>query len=313
MTFRRGQLHYFVVIAEEGQMTRAAKRLQVAQPALSQAIAQLEAEVGVKLLERHARGVTLTAAGATFYEKARQADEAAEQAAQTARTLARGQHGTIEFGFVGSPPGLDSPAALAAFGRSHPEIDLRYRALPFPTRSTSSWLADVDVAVCHLPPEDPAVWVVPLRSEPRTLLTSRGNPLATRDSVEVHELLDQTFVGLDPSVDPEWAGYWSLDDYRGGPPLSRTPDQAANPQEVLAALAVREALTTVPSSVARVIVDHLTGLASVPILDAGPTTIALVGHVELRNPLVRALVSFARGGSQREPPVSRRQDGAAPR
>src|SRR5258707_982625 len=60
------QLHYFVVVVEEGQMTRAAARLHIAQPALSQAIGKLEIEIGVKLLERHSRGVITTEAGATF-------------------------------------------------------------------------------------------------------------------------------------------------------------------------------------------------------------------------------------------------------
>ena len=63
MTFRRGHLDYFVAVAEEGQITRAAVRLHVAQPALSQAMAQLESELGVMLLTRHSRGVTLTPGG----------------------------------------------------------------------------------------------------------------------------------------------------------------------------------------------------------------------------------------------------------
>jgi DNA-binding transcriptional LysR family regulator len=314
MTFRRGQLHYFVVIADEGQMTRAAKRLDVAQPALSQAIAQLEAEVGVKLLERHARGVTLTAAGAAFYEKAKRADEAAEDAARTARSLARGQDGTIEFGFVGSPPGLDSPQALEAFGRAYPEIDLRYRALSFPSRSTSSWMAEVDVAVCHRPPPDAAVREHVLRSEPRVLLTASRNPVGALAAVRVAGLLDELFIGLSPAVDPSWAGFWSLDDHRGGPPARSTDDRASDPQEVLAALAMGEAITTVPASVARVIVSHPMGmLVSVPILDAGPAAIVLVGHSERRNPLVTSLLRFAQGGAQPPTPDGGTQDGAAPR
>src|SRR5258708_26154829 len=64
------QLHYFVVVVEEGQMTRAAARLHIAQPALSQAIGKLEIELGVKLLERHSRGVITTEAGEAFLQEA---------------------------------------------------------------------------------------------------------------------------------------------------------------------------------------------------------------------------------------------------
>src|SRR5437763_1477610 len=67
------QLHYFVVVVEEGQMTSAASRLHIAQPALSQAIAKLEADLGVKLFERHSRGVIPTEAGAAFFERASRA------------------------------------------------------------------------------------------------------------------------------------------------------------------------------------------------------------------------------------------------
>src|SRR5205823_11580748 len=87
--FKRGQLRYFVTVADEGQMTRAARKLHVAQPALSHAIAQLEAELGIELLQRHARGVSLTPAGEAFLVKARTALAAGTEAEQTAKSLAR--------------------------------------------------------------------------------------------------------------------------------------------------------------------------------------------------------------------------------
>lgn len=292
--FRRGQLDYFVAVVEEGQFTRAASRLHVAQPALSKAIAQLETDLGVKLLERHARGVTLTAAGERFYEKARAAVAASSDAMQTAESLTRVQEGVIEFGFIGAPPGLDSPEPLEAFKQAHPQIDIRYRELQFPSASTASWLTEVDLAVCHVPPPDPGVWTQPLRREPRVVLAPSRHPLAARRELCLEEVLDESFISMHPSVEPGWAGFWSLDDHRGGPPCSSTADHAASPQEVLAALAVRDAITTVPASVGAILSNVLSGVVAVALTDAAPAAIMLVGRHDRRSPLVMTLLAFAR-------------------
>jgi len=292
--FRRGHLRYFVVVAEEGQMTRAAARLHIAQPALSNAISQLESDIGFPLLERHARGVTLTPAGEVFLQKARVAVRAYEDAAIAGRSLARAARDTIEFGFVGAPPGLDSPGPMSRFAREHPEIDIRYRELPFPGPSSTLWLSEVDVAVSHLPPADENVWTQLVRVEPRAVLAPSGHPLAERSKLTVAEVIDETFIGYHPGVEPGWAGFWSLDDHRGGPPSRVTADQVAAPQEVLAALAVRSAITTVPASSAALLVSARTGIAAIPLTDAAPTRFVLAGRRNRRNPSVEAFVAFVR-------------------
>ena len=294
MPFKRNHLRYFVTVAEERQMTRAAAKLQIAQPALSHAIAGLESELGFQVFERHARGVTLTAAGETFLEKARQVIAAETDAGYASQSLARAAQGTIEFGFVGSPPGLDSPGPLEVFAETYPEIDVRYRELPFPSVPTSSWLSEVDVAVCHLPPADPDAWAQALRREPRAVLAPKRHPLAQRAELTVAEVLDETFIGFHPSIEPAWAGFWSLDDHRGGSPRRVTADRAVSVQEILASLAVRRAITTVPASVARVIPNLLTGVVAIPLRDAEPSSIMLVGPKDRRNPLVASLLAFAR-------------------
>lgn len=293
MELRRGHLLYFVTVAEEGQITRAARKLHLAQPALSQAIAQLETDLGVELLHRHARGVTLTPAGHAFLAKARVALAAWSDAVASARSLAGALPGTIEFGFMGSPPGLDSPGPLEAFAVGHPHIDIRYRELAFPTAPTAAWLAGVDIAVCHRPLVEPGTWSRLLRREDRVVLAPRRHPLAQRAELAVADVLDETFIGLHDAVEPGWAGFWSLDEERGGPPRRITPDQAANPQEVLASLAMRNAIMTVPATVSRRLESMPSEIVAIPLRDASPATIVLVGREDRRTPQVTALLAFA--------------------
>jgi len=294
MEFRRGHLLYFVTVAEEGQITRAAQKLHLTQPALSRAIAELESKIGTDLVERHARGITLTPAGEAFLVKARAAVSAWTDAVATAQSLATVEPAAIEFGFLGVPPGLDSPGPFEDFARAHPEIELRFRELAFPRAPTKSWLADVDVAACHAPPLDAGVWGQVVRYEPRVVLAPTRHPLAQRAELELADVLDETFIGLHASVEPTWAGFWSLDDHRGAPPNHVTPDRADNPQEVLASLAVRRAITTVPASVAQMLSTVLSGVVAIPLRDADPSAIMLVGHEDARNAHVAALRAFAR-------------------
>src|SRR6201985_3826040 len=94
-------LRYFVAVAEEGSLTHAAeRRLHTAQPSLSRQIRELELEVGVKLLERGARGIELTAAGRTFLDHARLALLQVEAAGEAARRAAQAQKAAFTIGFL---------------------------------------------------------------------------------------------------------------------------------------------------------------------------------------------------------------------
>ncbi len=302
MPFKRGHLRYFVTAAEEGQMTRAAAKLDIAQPALSQAIAQLESELGIELLERHARGVTLTPAGEVFLPKARIALAAAADAALLAESLARGTQGALEFGFLGAPPNLHTPDLFDALAEKHADVAINYRELQFPASAPASWLADVDVALSQRPPADPNVWTCFLRSEPRLVVAPKSHRLAARGELSVAEVLDETFIGFHDSVEPWWAGFWSLNDYRGGPPLHVTADRASNSQELFTMIAAaRGALAVVPACHAALIVRALSGVAVIPLRDADPSVLALSGRLDHRSSPVEALIAVAeelrQGGS----------------
>lgn len=292
MPFRRDHLLYFVTVAEEGQITRAARKLYIAQPALSQAMAQLESELGIELLERHARGVTLTRAGEAWLVKARVALAAEDEAAQTAQWLARAARGAMEVGFVGPPPTLTAPELFAAFAESHPDAEVSFRDLPFPCGATFSWIEEVDVAFCHLPTVDPGVDVQAVRLEPRAMVAHENHPLARRTELAVAQVLDETFLSYHPDVQPTWAGFHSLDDQRGGPPRATTVDRAATTMQMGGIMASGRAITTLPLCDAK-LAQQVLPVVAIPLSDAHPAVLSLVWRQENHNPLVHALATFA--------------------
>ncbi|QEH33003.1 Hca operon transcriptional activator [Aquisphaera giovannonii] len=119
-------IRYFLAVAEEGNFTRAAARLGIGQPPLSQQIKDLEREVGVRLFHRVPRGAELTAAGLSFLASVRDLPGRAEDAIRTARRADRGEIGNLTLGVTGSValnPRI--PAIIRAFRRAYPHVELR--------------------------------------------------------------------------------------------------------------------------------------------------------------------------------------------
>jgi DNA-binding transcriptional LysR family regulator len=117
-----GHLRYFAAVAEFRNVTRAARRLHVAQPALSRQIQDLEEELGVKLLERSTRGIKLTEAGKFFADEAGAVLARADEAVQAVRALARDEIGELRVGYAPSPTSEILPSALAAFQKAAPGV-----------------------------------------------------------------------------------------------------------------------------------------------------------------------------------------------
>lgn len=118
-------LRYFVAVAEEGHITRAAERLGLQQPPLSQQIQALERELDVQLFRRKPRGVELTDAGRALFADARAILAHVDQAGATAKRTARGEQGRISVGFTSSAPFHPFvPRAIRAFRETFPQVSL---------------------------------------------------------------------------------------------------------------------------------------------------------------------------------------------
>jgi len=303
MSLKTDQLRYFVAVAEEGQITRAAKKLYIAQPALSQAIAQLESELGLQLLERHARGVRLTPAGEAFLEKARAVVATERDVTLTAQSLARAARGVLEVGFIGPPPPLVASDLFSTFAAEEPDCEVTFRELPFPCGDTGSWLGSVDVALCQTPALEEGIGAFPVRVEPRALVVSGSHRLAGRDEVLVEQALNETFISYRDDVQPAWAGFHSLDDHRGGPPALVTADQVATSLEMLGCLVTPgDAVTTLPLTDARLIEEAIPTVRAVPLADANPASVSLVWAHDGCHPRLQALIDSAAAATGREAP-----------
>ena len=119
-------LRYFIAVAEEGHVTRAASRLGIQQPPLSQQIKALERELDVQLLRRKARGIELTEAGRVYFESARAILGQLGHAAETSRRTARGEQGRICIGITPTSPFHPFlPRVIRAFRDTYPQVSVR--------------------------------------------------------------------------------------------------------------------------------------------------------------------------------------------
>src|SRR5579859_6196866 len=115
-------LRYFLAVGEALNFTKAAAQLRVAQPALSRQVQALEDEIGVDLLRRSPRGVTLTAEGKLFLEEVRELLKRADESVEKVRALARGEYGELHVGYAPAPTVEILPPALAAFQKAFPRV-----------------------------------------------------------------------------------------------------------------------------------------------------------------------------------------------
>jgi len=120
-------LRYFVTLAETRHFGRAAARLNLSQPPLSRQLAALEASLGVTLIERSPRSVTLTAAGERFYDDAKAILASIEQAAKNARAASVGDSGQLNIGFTMCAAYSVLPAYARAYGDAYPDVTLNLR------------------------------------------------------------------------------------------------------------------------------------------------------------------------------------------
>ena len=198
-------IRYFVAVAEELNFTRAAARLGIGQPPLSQQIKDLEAELGTALLRRVPHGAELTEAGKAFLEEGRRTLAASANAVVVARRTARGECGRLDLGFTSSAHfNALLPSTVRDFGRRYPDVELMLEEGNTNKLLEAVKVGALDVAFTHFKsPESISLNFLTIRVEPLVVALPLSHRLAHGSAVPLSALSADEFIMKRRSVGPE--------------------------------------------------------------------------------------------------------------
>jgi DNA-binding transcriptional LysR family regulator len=284
--FELRELRYFVAVAEELNFTRAAARLGLAQPPLSAAIAKLERKLGVRLLDRTSRRVSLTPAGAILLEQGRIAVEAAAAAVERTRRAGT-QPARLT---VAVKPGTGTDLLQKIMQRCTqdpqvPEVHLLFGHPGGPAAAVRGGAADV--AILRAPFDQRGLDTELLLTESRVAVLPARHRLADRPELRRADLAGEPMPRWAGQPDPAAAAYWT-----GGLPAAEAPPgpEINDMSQLLDAVALGNAVAYVPVSLADQY-RSAAGVVFVPVTDLSPSEVAAAWPAGSRS---RAVAGFVR-------------------
>lgn len=277
----------FITVAQELHMHRAAERLNMAQPALSQQIKSLEQQLGVSLFSRAHRRLTLTPAGEAFLQKARMALEMADRAVLEARRTARGEQGVLNLGYVSSAMFNEKlPAILRQLHTRWPDIRVSLTSGDVQTLYEAVQHYHLDIAAIRAPlatPPDELV-VRPLFNEKTKLALSDQHPLANSTALTLASLKNENWITL---TDPDGVGLeqYFNDACRQAGFQPRVVQKAGDVPTVISLVSAGFGIALLPASAEAIRLNHV---VYIDILDRlAPSELALVYHRVIRSAVVK--------------------------
>jgi DNA-binding transcriptional LysR family regulator len=284
------QLRYFLAVAERGSVSQAALDLHLSQSALSEALRKLEVELGLELVVRSSRGVTLTAAGEVLVGEARAAIERFDAALQTVRAAAAGTPGRLRVGFEAAGAGRLSTQSRARFLARFPHVRVEPRRYDWGGEVAGLREGECDVAFVWLPADLTGLESELVATEPRFAGVATTHPLATRTSLSVEELTDEPIMWT-RRAPRYWVDWWAVNPRPDGREPRWGPENE-NVEEMLEQVADGSAYCIVPASMTEYYARP--DLVWVPLADVDPLRIALAWRVRERSPLVAAFAAVVR-------------------
>jgi LysR family transcriptional regulator, benzoate and cis,cis-muconate-responsive activator of ben and cat genes len=270
-------LRYFVAVAEEQNITRAAARLHVSQPPLSRQIRDLENELGVVLLERTPRAVRLTPAGWAFLEECYTVLRQSEQAVRVARAAASGGRGELKLGYAPGPTQDFLRELLRQLRASDPELRVELHDLTTEEMMAGLRAGKLDAALAVKP--RPATLgelkFENLREDPLVVVMAREHRLAGRRSVAMTELAAEPFVVFSRREYPEHLE--GTRELLGGPKVHvRIAEECDSGMTLFAAIEAGHGISILSSALAPVIGARL---KLIPVRPAPPPNVIGLAYV----------------------------------
>ncbi|MEU8260220.1 LysR family transcriptional regulator [Micromonospora sp. NPDC048999] len=285
------QLRLFLVLAEELHFGRAAKRLFLTQPALSQQIRALEDRLGVDLVRRSSRQADLTEAGRSLVPEARDLVAAMDRLRGVAATFSRQVRGHLKIGAIGGEAFMPyATAILAELSTRHPGITVEICSVNFVEQVFALPRGEVDAAFLR-PPLPPGLRSLHLATEPRVACLPADDPLVGQAPLTLAQLSDRVVVDVPIPELREWWDYWTVNPRPDGSVVRYGP-VVGDMDALLSAVARGQAIAFLPAEARH---DYSRrGVAYVDVTDLPLSTAALAWLPQHRdNPALTALLQVA--------------------
>ncbi|WP_435861363.1 LysR family transcriptional regulator [Streptomyces tauricus] len=281
------QLRLFLTLSEELHFGRAAARLFITQPALSQQIRELEKRLGVRVVERTSRTLTLTEAGQALLPEARAAVTAVDRLRRVADAQLRQVSGRLVVGTMGAEASMaHTRAVLSLLQDRHPETTVQLVNLAFGDHLAALAQQEADVVFVR-PPVTDDIELHHLATEPRVACLSTGHPLASLPRLTLAQLSGVPVVDMPEQVPRLWWDFWAVDPRPDGSRVSYGP-VVTDMESLLHTVAAGEAMCFLPKA-AREYFPRA-GIRYIDVVDLTPSTSALAWLRRRRSePTIRAI------------------------
>jgi DNA-binding transcriptional LysR family regulator len=269
-------LRYFVTVATERHVGRAAERLHMTQPPLSRAIQRLETELGATLFERTPQGVELTHAGEVLLADA---VPLLDQADRLRLRVAKATDGAVlRLGSLADTADQAGQDLVAGFRRRQPGVEITVVETDLSDPTAGLRAGRVDLALTRTPFSGTGIATATIRTDPVGVVVAGSDPVAAQESTTVAALAGRSWIRLPDGTDPVWSAYWTAADDRPHQPVVRTI------QECLRTAAWNGTLVIAP--LGQALPD---GLVCVPLADRPPSRVVLAWREDDSARLVRSM------------------------